>query len=90
MKRAIVTQRCLGDPICLARLRCPSKAIRKSNRRTRVPIWFFKYSEVDPLKCVGCGNCVRTCLHKAIILVPVEERIRIEEEMCHESRNYCI
>jgi NAD-dependent dihydropyrimidine dehydrogenase PreA subunit len=30
---------------------------------------------VDPLECVGCGNCVRTCLHKAIILVPVEEDI---------------
>jgi len=75
MKRAIVTEKCLGDPICLARLRCPSKAIGKSNRRTRVPIWFFKYSEVDPLKCVGCGNCVRACLHKAIVLVPVEENI---------------
>jgi ferredoxin len=90
MKRAIITERCLGDPICFARVRCPAKAIRKSNRRTRVPIWFFKYSEVDPLKCAGCGNCLRACLHKAIILVPVEEHIRIEEEMCHESRNYCI
>jgi len=75
MKRAVVTDRCLGDPICLARLRCPSKAIGKSKRRTRVPIWFFKYSEVDPLRCVGCGNCVRACLHKAIVLVPVEEDI---------------
>ena len=90
MKKAIVTERCLGDPVCLARLRCSSKAIRKSNRRTRAPIWFFKYSEVDPLKCAGCGSCLRACLHKAIILVPIEENTREEEVVCHESRNYCV
>ena len=88
MKRAMVTERCLGDPVCLARLRCPSKAISKSDRRTRAPIWFLKYSQVDPFKCVGCGTCVKTCLHKAIVLVPVEEHIHIEEGICHESRNY--
>lgn len=73
MNKAVVTEKCLGDPICLARLKCPSKAIKKSNRRTRMPIWFFKYSEVEQDKCVGCGNCVKYCLHKAIKLVPVEK-----------------
>jgi len=75
MKKAVVTEKCLGDPICFARLKCPSKAIKKSKRRTRMPIWFFKYSEVEQDKCVGCGNCVEVCLHKAIKLVPVEEHL---------------
>jgi Pyruvate/2-oxoacid:ferredoxin oxidoreductase delta subunit len=77
MKKAVVTERCLGDPICFARLRCPSKAIKKSNRRTRMPIWFFRYSEVDRDRCVGCGNCVKVCLHKAISLVAVEEYVHL-------------
>jgi len=77
MKKAVVTEKCLGDPICFARLKCPSKAIKKSNRRTRMPIWFFKYSEVQPDKCVGCGTCVKNCLHKAIKLIPVEEHLYV-------------
>ena len=77
MKKAVITEKCLGDPICLARLKCPSKAIKKSNRRTKIPIWFFKSSEVDPDKCRGCGICVKTCLHKAIVLVAIEEHVHI-------------
>jgi len=77
VKKAFVTEKCLGDPICFARLKCPSGALKKSKRRTKIPIWFFKYSEVDQDKCVGCGSCVKNCLHKAIKLVQVEDRICI-------------
>ena len=75
MKKAIITEKCLGDPICLARLRCPAKAIRKTERRTRMPIWFFRYSEVDHKKCLGCGRCVKVCLHKAIKLVQIDQPV---------------
>lgn len=75
MKKAFVTDKCLGDPICFARIKCPSKAIRKSNRRTKIPIWFFKSSEIEKDKCIGCGTCIKFCLHKAIKLVRIEEQI---------------
>ena len=75
MKKAYITENCLGDPICFARLNCPSKAIKKSTIRTKIPIWFFRRSEVEIDKCRGCGKCVRHCLHKAIKLVETEVHI---------------
>ena len=82
LKRAVVTEKCLGDPICFARLRCPSKAIKKSNRRTRMPIWCFKYSEVEQDKCVGCGNCSSQCQFGALAYSPLNNRPIIDPEKC--------
>ena len=71
MKKAIITKKCFGDPICMARLRCPNNAIHKSKRRTKVPIWFFTYSEIIHDKCAGCGKCVTTCFHKAVEIIEI-------------------
>lgn len=71
MKKAIITEKCFGDPICMARLRCPNNAIQKTKRRTKVPVWFFTYSEVINDKCTGCGKCANSCFHSAVKLIDI-------------------
>ena len=69
MKKAYITEKCLGDPICLARLRCSVKAIKKSEQRTKIPLWFFTRSIVNQEICIGCGKCVKMCPHTVLSYV---------------------
>jgi ferredoxin len=47
-------------------------------------LWFHCPMQIDPQRCVACGNCVPVCPMGAISIDPARNRARVNSEECVE------
>lgn len=55
----VIKERCPQDHRCPAMRVCPNGALQQNN---------YEAPTVDETKCILCGQCVKTCPKKALVL----------------------